>query len=94
MLPRWLVMAGMHGSNPTAAPYRFRILANGVETHRAETVASNDPEELWHEAAMSACDMIRNMYGRIEPGLDWRFEVTDGTGKVISLFSFKAEMPA
>lgn len=93
MLPPWLVMAGMDGSNPTTAPYRFRILANGVETHRADTIATGDPDELWHEAAMSACDMIRNMYGRIQPGLDWRLEVTDRSGKVISLFSFKAEMP-
>jgi uncharacterized protein DUF6894 len=83
----------MDGPNLISAPYRFRILTNGVETHRADTFAVDDPEELWHEAAMSACDMIRNMYGHIQPGLDWRLEVTDRSGKVISLFSFKAEMP-
>ncbi|WP_426436474.1 DUF6894 family protein [Bradyrhizobium genosp. P] len=83
----------MRNQETTTASYRFRVLANGVETHRADTIATGDPDELWHEAAMSACDMIRNMYGRIEPGLDWRLEVTDRSGKVISQFSFKAEMP-
>ena len=41
---------------------------------------------------MSACEMIHNMYERIQPDLDWRLEVTDHSGKVIGLFSFKAEM--
>lgn len=86
-------MAAMHGDNPKAAQYRFRIMANGIETHDVVDLAVDNPGELWREAAMSVCDMIRNMSGRIQPGLDWRFEVTDQSGKLISLFSFKAEMP-
>ena len=86
-------MAGMRGDDVTAAEYRFRILSNGVETHDVVDLAVDNPDELWREAAMSVCDMIRNMSERIQPGLDWRFEVTDQSGKLISLFSFKAEMP-
>jgi hypothetical protein len=84
-------MAGMRSYESTAAPYRFRIWANGVETHQADATIDG-PEELWHEASTSACEMVRNMSGRVQPGLDWRFEVTDHAGTVVSLFSFRAEM--
>lgn len=82
----------MRGYELTMSPYRFRIWADGIETHFVDVVAIDGPDQLWREAATSAGDMIRNMSERITPGLDWRLEVTDNAGTVIGLFSFKAEL--
>ena len=69
----------------------FRILSNGKEIDRGEFRASADPEELWHDASMTAFEMLREMYGSVEPGLDWLMEVSDQAGNVINKFSFRAE---
>jgi hypothetical protein len=82
----------MHDSYSTRkANYRFQTLTNGNKAHESEVIASGTPEEVWQEAAMFSCDMIREIYGRMTPGLDWRMEVSDGEGQVIYRFSFKAE---
>jgi hypothetical protein len=73
-------------------PFHFRVVANGVELHNVDALTTSSPEELWHDAAISACETFREMFGRVEPGLDWRLEVTDQFGKIINLFSFKAEV--
>ena len=72
------------------ARYQFRIVSNGVELRKEDCTAVSDPDELWHEAAMSACEMIREMYGRVEPSLAWSLEVCDQAEEVISRFSFNA----
>jgi len=82
----------MHGPT-TAAPSRFhfRVFTDGVERHESDGLDFNDLEEVWQEGAMSACEIIRAMHGRIDTDLDWRLDVTDDTGRVIYRFSFKAE---
>lgn len=81
----------MHGSYNKQSHYHFRIFADGQQHEETDPLAFDDLEEVWHEGAMSACEIIRSMHGRIEADLDWRLEVADCTGKVIYRFSFKAE---
>jgi hypothetical protein len=67
--------------------YRFRIFTNdyNVKEYEVRTFA-DDPDEVWHQAAMSSCDMLRDLYGRVTPGLDWRMEVSDGNEKCFTSF--------
>ena len=82
----------MHGSSSKKqAHYHFRIFADGKQHEESDPLDFDDLEEVWHEGAMSACEIIRSMHGRIETDLDWRLEVADETGKVIYRFTFKAE---
>jgi hypothetical protein len=71
--------------------YRCRVFGTGDEFFGTETFTARNPDEVWHEASMSACELIRNAYGRMAPGFDWRMEVLDPAGKLIYQFSFKAE---
>ena len=71
--------------------YRCRVFSNGDECLGIEAFTTRKPDEVWHEASMSACELIRNAYGRMEPGFDWRMEVLDPADRIIYQFSFKAE---
>ncbi|MET4258035.1 hypothetical protein ABIC09_002977 [Bradyrhizobium sp. S3.12.5] len=82
----------MHDSQPATTSYRLRIWANGIEEEWSVPHDGNDASALWDEAAVTACDMIRDIkFGGIRPDLDWHFEVCDPAGTVISRFSFRAE---
>lgn len=81
----------MHGSREKPAHYKFRIFTDGEQHEETDPLAFDDTEEVWHEGAMSSCEIIRSMHGRIESDLDWRLDVADNTGKIIYRFSFKAE---
>ena len=82
----------MHGSDlHQRSKYNFKVFANGIQLHKSDALAFEDLEEVWHEGAMTSCELIREMFGRIEPDLDWRLEVSDPRGKVIYRYSFKAE---
>jgi hypothetical protein len=83
----------MRDSDPAPnASYRFRIFTNDCKVRESEALTfGEDPEEVWHDAAMSSCEMLRDLYGRVTPGLDWRMEVSDRDEKVLYRFSFKAE---
>lgn len=82
----------MHGSSQIQkARYCFRVFANGLELHVSDALEFSHLEDAWHEGAMTACELIRAMFGRIEPDLDWRLEVSDEPEKLIYRFSFKAE---
>jgi hypothetical protein len=82
----------MHGSSSNhQTRYHFRIYADGEQHEQSDSLAFDDLEEVWHEGAMAACEIIRSMHGRIESDLDWRLEVADEAGTVIYRFSFKAE---
>ena len=81
----------MHDSQPTTTSYRLRILANGIE-EKWSVPLDGDATALWEEAAVTACEMIRDIkFGGMRPDLDWHFEFCDPAGIVISRFSFKAE---
>lgn len=85
-------MVPMHDPQPTTTSYRLRILHNGVEEKWMVPLDCEAPGALWNEAAVTACDMIRDIkFGGMRPDLDWHFEVSDPEGTVISRFSFKAE---
>lgn len=71
--------------------FLFEVVADGRQVNVSEALAIIDLEEVWHEGAMTTHEMLRNMFGLIEPGLDWRLEVFDDTGEAIYRFSFKAE---
>ncbi len=82
----------MHGpSQSRKSLFHFRILTDGKQHLESDALDFDDLEEVWHEGAMSACEIIRSMHGRIEGDMDWCLEVSDSTGKVIYRFSFKAE---
>ena len=81
---------GVNQTQVEKAQYQFRVVSNGVELRKEDCPTFSDPDELWHEAAMSACEMVREMFGRIEPGLAWSLEVCDEADEVISRFSFNA----
>lgn len=82
----------MHGT-PTheKAHYNFRVFTDGTQHLESDPLAFDNMEEVWHDGAMTACEIIRAMHGRIEGDLDWRLEVSDAKGTVIYRFSFKAE---
>jgi hypothetical protein len=69
----------------------FRVITNGIQHQETDALAFSNLEEVWHEGALSSCEIIREMQGRIEPGLDWRMDVADTEGNVIYRFSFLAE---
>jgi hypothetical protein len=50
-----------------------------------------DKAAVWHEAAMSCGEIIREMGGAIEPGCHWQMEVCDDSGKPVYRFTFTAE---
>ena len=82
----------MHG--PSAAQdslFHFRVFTNGVQIHESDPLSFDNINGVWHEGAMSSCELIQAMHGRVEPGLDWLLEVTDADGNTIFRFSFKAE---
>ncbi len=82
----------MHGSSqPQTSHFHFRVFTDGVAHHQSDPLPFDDLEEVWQEGAMSACEIIRAMHGRIEGDLDWRLDVSDDAGRVIYRFSFKAE---
>lgn len=82
----------MHGSALTyKIGYKFRVFTNGEQLHESDSLAFDDLEEVWHEGAMTACELVRAMFGNFEPDLDWRMEISDAMGVVIYRFSFKAE---
>ena len=82
----------MHGPSSEQNPlYHFRVFTNGIQHHEPEPLGFDDLKDVWQEGAMSACEIIRAMHGRIDDRMDWRLDVSDDTGRVIYRFSFKAE---
>lgn len=81
----------MHGTSSQKSHFHFRVFTNGVQHHESDALDFEDLEDVWQDGAMSACEIIRAMHGRIDSDLDWRLEVSDTAGKVVYRFSFKAE---
>lgn len=81
----------MHGSKSQKSLFHFRIFTDGRQHDESDALDFDDPEEAWHEGAMSACEIIRSMHGRIESNLNWCLEVADESGRTVYRFSFKAE---
>lgn len=86
------MVAWMHGPSSTqTSRFHFRVFTNGRELHESDGLEFGNLDEVWQEGAMSACEIIRSMHGRIDSDLDWRLDVTDETGQVIYRFSFQAQ---
>jgi hypothetical protein len=82
----------MHGPfSAQKSHFHFRVFQNGIQHHKSDPLDFDDLDEVWYEGAMSACEIVRSMYGRVASDLDWRLEVSDPAGKIIYRFSFKAE---
>jgi hypothetical protein len=84
----------MHDPHATAgasARFYFRVFTNGVERHASDGLVFSDKHEAWLEASTSTGEIIREMDGKMQPGLDWRMDVTDEAGQLIYRFSFTAE---
>ena len=78
------------GSAPEQV-YFFRTFTNGLERQRSEGLAFASLQDAWQEAAISSGEIIREMDGNIDPGLDWRLEVIGPSGDIIYRLSFTAE---
>jgi hypothetical protein len=82
----------MHGSSlPQDSDFHFRVFTDGKQHYESDPLTFDDLAEVWQEGAMSACEIIRAMRGKIDGDLDWRLDVCDDAGQVIYRFSFKAE---
>jgi hypothetical protein len=82
-------MHDAHAAQP--ALYFFRVYTNDVESYHSDGLEFSSKEHVWHEASTSTGELIREMDGKMQPGLDWRMDVIDTGGKVVYRFSFKAE---
>lgn len=71
--------------------YFFRTVTNGLERNRTEGLAFASKQEAWQEAAISSGEIIREMDGKMHPGIDWRMEVLNSAGDVIYRLSFHGE---
>jgi hypothetical protein len=81
-------------SNPDSSSehvYFFSVFTNDTGRNQTDGLAFFSKEEAWHEASTATGEIIRDMDGKMHPGLDWRMDVTDATGNLIYRFSFKAE---
>jgi hypothetical protein len=77
--------------NQSQQRYFFEISQNGLRADRTDGLTFPDKVAAWEEASVSCCEIIREMKGKIEPGLDWRMEVTDESGQAIYRLRFTAE---
>lgn len=71
--------------------YFFHVFTDGIQRHQSDGLQFPSRKDAWHEATMSAGEIIREMDGRMHPGLDWRMDVTDSAGELIFRLSFKIE---
>lgn len=69
----------------------FRVFTNDVERHKTEGIAFPSREEAWREASTSAGEILREMDGNMQIGLNWRMEVSNSAGDLIYRLSFKTE---
>jgi hypothetical protein len=84
----------MHDSSAKTEPsirFYFRVFTDGVERHSSDGLLFANKQEAWHEASTSTGEILREMDGKMQPGLDWRMDVTDEAGHPIYRFTFKAE---
>jgi hypothetical protein len=60
-----------HGTSPTAnlPPLRAKLDRVGEEFP--------DQHAAWKEATVTAGQMLQSLDGKLQPGIDWRMEVTD-----------------
>ncbi|XSC43229.1 DUF6894 family protein [Bradyrhizobium sp. RDT10] len=52
-----------------------------------------DAQAAWHEATVTAGQIIQDLDGRLRPGKDWRMEVTDEFANRLYVIHLYAEEP-
>ena len=71
--------------------YFFRVFTDGVERHRTEGIAFPSKQDAWEEASISSGEILREMDGKMQVGMDWRMDVFNAAGDIIYRLSFKTE---
>lgn len=81
----------MHDPKSQKTAFHFRVFADHQLQYKSDALTFHDPQEAWHDGAMSACETIRGMHGRIEgDGLADRGVRRD---RESYRFTFKGERP-
>ena len=71
------------------AHYVFRIRQASHSSDIPVDLPNDDAA--WDEAAMTCCDMIRDIMVRLGDSREWRLEVADESGTIRYLFRLTAE---
>jgi hypothetical protein len=60
-----------------------------------DTVGKELPDKHapWKEATVTACETIHDIDGRLQPGREWRLEVTDEFANPLYVLHVSAEQP-
>lgn len=66
------------------------------EQHQVDKEGEDLPNAhaAWNEATMMAGQMLQGMAGQLQPGSEWRMEVTDEFQNVLFVLNIKAEKPS
>jgi hypothetical protein len=70
--------------------YFFHIHHNGAQMDR-DGEELPDKDAAWKEATLTAGQMLQSIDGRLEPGHDWRMEVTDEFANPLYVIRVRAE---
>lgn len=52
-----------------------------------------DQKAAWKEATISAGQLLQSLDGKLQPGCDWRMEVTDELARPLFIISVSAKDP-
>ena len=52
-----------------------------------------DQHAAWREATVTAGQMLQSLDGKLQPGLDWRMEVTDEFANTLYVINVSAKTP-
>jgi hypothetical protein len=72
--------------------YFFNVYHHGPELDE-EGEELPDAQAAWHEATVTAGQIIQDLDGRLRPGKDWRMEVTDEFANRLYVIHLYAEEP-
>ncbi|UPJ52756.1 hypothetical protein IVB30_16360 [Bradyrhizobium sp. 200] len=72
--------------------YFFNVYHDGPELDE-EGEELPDAQAAWHEATVTAGQIIQDLDGRLRPGKDWRMEVTDEFANRLYVIHLYAEEP-
>jgi hypothetical protein len=77
--------------SPAGDIYFLRVFTNGIERHESDGLQFSSRDDVWEEASASAGEIIRDMNGGLQPGTDWRMDVSDAAGALVYRLSFRTE---
>ena len=84
----------MHVSKPAEGKGRRNSRASGPRTNRpAPGGRRHDAQAAWHEATVTAGQIIQDLDGKLRPRQEWRLEVTDEFATPLYVIHVSAERP-